>query len=638
MRKWLVLLVTLVLLFSLNVTSAAPVADNGAGRSDSPASTGSVASSRHEKILLRYAEDTWDSFVAMTDEKSGLPADRLHIDGTRSVETSTTNIGAYMWSALVAEELGFIDHEELVSRLSKTLSTLEKMERHEESGQFYNWYDHRTGEKLTEWPSTGDPLTPILSSVDNGWLATGLHLVRQSVPELSHRAGALFDSMDFSIFYNPDNNRLLFSYVPSTGEKRCCYDTLGEIRIASYIGMAKGEMPQKHYFGAWRTFPDGCKDWGWQEMRPQGFHRQYFGVDVFEGAYRYNGSRIVPNWGGSMFEALMVPLFVPEEEWAPGSWRVNHPLYVRAQIYHGMVEAGYGYWGFSPSDVPEGGYSVYGVDALGMNPDGYPSNNDNTFVDFGYEGCEGREPKPLSKPEEYTNGVVTPHAAFLALRWAPEETVKNLTRLERDFDIYTKWGFRDSVNVETGEVSDFYLALDQGMIMASIGNYLADDMLRRSFVTPQFEKRLRPPMAVEEFNVHPRACTVEGTPGDDVIHGTPGDDVICGLGGDDVIYGGGGDDVIYGDDGADRIYGMNGDDVLYGGDGEDQLFGGGGEDVLSAGPGRDVLTGDAGEDHFEGGAGSNKCRDVSAEDSANACGSTGHPKRLNPAKGGSRTP
>ncbi|MEW9032172.1 MAG: DUF3131 domain-containing protein, partial [Planifilum fimeticola] len=175
MRKWLVLLVTLVLLFSLNVTSAAPVIGDVAGRSDAAASTGPVASSRYEKILLRYAEDTWNSFVAMTDEKSGLPADRLHVDGTRSVETSTTNIGAYMWSALVAEELGFIDHEELVSRLSKTLGTLEKMERHEGSGQYYNWYDHRTGEKLTEWPSTGDPLTPILSSVDNGWLATGLH-------------------------------------------------------------------------------------------------------------------------------------------------------------------------------------------------------------------------------------------------------------------------------------------------------------------------------------------------------------------------------------------------------------------------------------------------------------------------------
>ena len=67
----------------------------------------------------------------------------------------------------------------------------------------------------------------------------------------------------------------------------------------------------------------------------------------------------------------MVPLLVPEEQWGPRSWGVNDPLYVRAQIEHGLQEAGYGYWGFSPSDNPAGGYREYGVDAIGMNADGY---------------------------------------------------------------------------------------------------------------------------------------------------------------------------------------------------------------------------------------------------------------------------
>ena len=44
--------------------------------------------------LSRYARDTWASFTAMTDDKSGLPADVLNADGSRSVQTSTTNIGA----------------------------------------------------------------------------------------------------------------------------------------------------------------------------------------------------------------------------------------------------------------------------------------------------------------------------------------------------------------------------------------------------------------------------------------------------------------------------------------------------------------------------------------------------------------
>jgi len=99
--------------------------------------------------LFRYARDTWASFDAMTDPESGLPADSLDADGTASVQTSTTNIGAYMWSTLVADQLGIISHADAVSRLSLTLSTLATMERHEPSGQFYNWYDHRTGAKLT---------------------------------------------------------------------------------------------------------------------------------------------------------------------------------------------------------------------------------------------------------------------------------------------------------------------------------------------------------------------------------------------------------------------------------------------------------------------------------------------------------
>jgi hypothetical protein len=277
--------------------------------------------------------------------------------------------------------------------------------------------------------------------VDNGWLATGLQIVRNSVPELSERSGTLYDSMDFGFYYRPEVNRILFHYAPDTGSAPCCYDTVvSESRIASYIGIAKGELPSREYFGTWRTFPNTC-DYSCQETKPVGFYRTYYGVDVFEGAYRYNGWRIVPSWGGSMFEALMPTLFVPEERWAPNSWGINHPLTARAQIHHGLEEAGYGYWGFSPANIPEGGYAAYGVDAVGMDPNGNPSNEDRTLVDHGWNdpACF-RAPQPDPAPSQYTNGVVSPHAAFLALRYAPDKTLKNLTKMECDFDgLYTPW-------------------------------------------------------------------------------------------------------------------------------------------------------------------------------------------------------
>ena len=473
--------------------------------------------------LLRYARDTWASFVAMTNPTTGLPADKLNADGTTSAETSTTNIGAYMWSAIVAERLGIISHTQLVTRLDRTLHSLETMERHSPDGQYYNWYDHNTLQKI----AFGGP--PRLSSVDNGWLATGLHVVYTSVSEVAARAQAIYDAMDMGVFHrvvypggpgaddgsgnrggatyhDQHLDRILFHIEPSTGNNPCCYDTtVSESRIATYIGIAKGELPPSTYFGSWRTFPDTC-DWSWPETKPLGVDRTYRvqgatsgRVTVFEGAYPYNGTRVVPGWGGSAFEALMPALFVPEEKWAKKSWKINHPLTVAAQIHHGLDEAQYGYWGFSPANTPEGGYNVYGVDAIGMDPGGYPSNENNTLVDHGFAGCPGRPAMPDPPPSAYTNGVVTPHAAFLGLRWAPQAVLTNLANLEADFDIYTPWGFRDSVNVDTGVVSNSYLSLDQGIIMGAIGNALRHDMLRHAFATKEVEKALKPLIGMERF-------------------------------------------------------------------------------------------------------------------------------------------
>ena len=82
------------------------------------------------------------------------------------------------------------------------------------------------------------------------------------------------------------------------------YDTIvSETRITSYLGIMTGQVPARHYFAAWRTFPATC-DWNWHEMQPVG-EPEYLGIKVYEGAYTYRGMRIVPGWGGSMFEELM---------------------------------------------------------------------------------------------------------------------------------------------------------------------------------------------------------------------------------------------------------------------------------------------------------------------------------------------
>lgn len=82
-------------------------------------------------------------------------------------------------------------------------------------------------------------------------------------------------------------------------------------------------------------------------------------------------------------------------------------------------------------------------------------------------------------------------------------------------------------------------------------------------------------------------CTIEGTPGGDVLLGTPRKDTICGFGGNDRIYA---------DEGRDRVLGGPGDDLLSGNLEPDRLFGGLGKDRLIGGQDADLCRGGGGTD------------------------------------------
>lgn len=481
-----------------------------------------LAEERPGGRFRRWAADTWRSMIAMTDERTGLTAD--NIDGgldpdSRSGYTSPTNIGGYLWSTVIAHRLGLITDRERSRRLGQTLRTLSRMVRHEPSGMFYNWYDERTGDVLTSWPGSGDKVYPFLSSVDNGWLAAALMVIIGAGPDHRREADRLLDSMNFAAFYDaearpafgtgllrggfwdgevpPDkpwvDGDYLGTGVPVHYTTNHYDTTVSETRITSYLAIARGQVPAKHYFATWRTFPAGC-DWDWQEQEPVGETRTYLGIDVFEGGYRYRGSRVVPGWGGSMFEALMPDLFVPEARWAPRSWGVNHPLTVRAHRLHGLEDADYGYWGFSPASEPGGGYREYGVDPIGLNPDGYYSDAESSNVDLGYGNC--RAPGPAAT---FGDGVVTPHAGFLALPYARVEGYRNLTKIADELGCYGPGGFYDSVAVRSGTVAQRYLALDQAMIMGSLGNLMADDVLRRAFCGKDVTAAIKPLIGLETF-------------------------------------------------------------------------------------------------------------------------------------------
>jgi hypothetical protein len=504
-----------------------PTASAAAGT----ASMTDAANAKSNSRLMRWARDTWHSLDAMTDPATGLPADNIPESlaaGDRSGYTSPTNIGGYLWSAIVARDLGIISAPECTARLTRTLKTLGTMEHHTPSGMYFNWYDPATGDTLHTWPDDGSHVEPFVSSVDSGWLGAALLVVKNTGgPTAAPLAAALFDRMRWDAFYDAGEipghpssrpGGLMHGgfYVYADGRPGGTflgthiggddvwltthhYDTIvSETRITSYLGILTGQVPGHHYYAPWRTFPASC-DWSWHEMQPVGETRTYLGIDVYEGAYTYRGMHVVPGWGGSMFEELMPAVFVPEEVWAPRSWGVNHPLFVKGQIEHGLDEAKYGYWGFSPSSNPAGGYREYGVDALGLNPEGYFSDQEKTNLDLGFGDCrKATNPNPT-----YGDGVVTPHASFLAMQHEPGEAFTNLAAIQADFDSYGRGGFFDAIAVKSGTVARRYLSLDQAMIMGAAGNVLGDNVIRRAFSTPAVRNALQPVIGIEEFGASP---------------------------------------------------------------------------------------------------------------------------------------
>ena len=180
---------------------------------------------------------------------------------------------------------------------------------------YYNWYDPATGAKLTTWPDSGDPVDPFLSTVDNGWLAAALRIVREAEPALAAQADALYHSMDFAAFFDPAGAPVFPPAPTAAGSgmpphraaasrRRCTtarapsafytchhYDTtVSESRIATYLGIANGSIPATALYGTHRTMPPGC-DWAWQEQLPTGTVRTYQGFDVWEGVYSYAACR-----------------------------------------------------------------------------------------------------------------------------------------------------------------------------------------------------------------------------------------------------------------------------------------------------------------------------------------------------------
>jgi hypothetical protein len=417
-----------------------------------------------EEFLMELARDLWGYFDNIVDRERQLPLDNIGFSEHATISpdteigdyTNITNIGLYLMCLVSAYDLGLITKEEAVKRLGLTLSSVEKLPKYNDFP--YNYYD------VTIFQET----TNFISFVDTGWLAAGIVVAKNAFPgELAPRCQRLLDSMDFSFFYDSVEGQMYHGFYanieyPSAYRYGAFYT---EPRAVSFLAIGKGDVPEEHWFMLARTFPE---HWLWQTQMPKNrVVKQCLGYPMEGGYYTYDDIKFVPSWGGSMFEALMPTLIIDERRLAPKGLGLNDKRHAEIQIKYTLEKLGYPVFGMSPSSVPGGGYSEYGVKPLGI--------------------------------KGYREGVVTPHATFLALEFAPAECVANLRKMLTLYNAYGEYGFYDAIDVKTGEVSLKYLCLDQAMCFVALNNFINDGAIRKRFHADPIAKNAEELLKAEDF-------------------------------------------------------------------------------------------------------------------------------------------
>ena len=396
-------------------------------------------------LLRKVAQKTWRFFETLAGpEDHWLPPDNLQADRDPAVahRTSPTNIGLGLLSTLAAHDLGLLTADAMVDRLEATLTTVERLEHHE--GHLLNWYDTRNLAPL---------LPRYVSTVDSGnlagaliALAEGCRQLGASRPDLAlrlsdvaRRAAALADGMNFAFLY--DRQRQLFAIgyrmADAGGPGRpdgAYYDLLAsESRLASFFAIAKGDVPQSHWFHLGRLV-----------------------VSV-------DGVPTLVSWSATMFEYLM-PLLLMRTY--PGTLLDQScRMAIRRQVRYGRER-------HVPWGVSESAYDL--TDRAG----------NYQYKEFGVPGLGLRR----GLADEL---VVAPYATALAGLLEPAKAARNLRRLTGE-GAEGALGYYDAIDYTArrpddggegaaqpgaGVVVKIHLAHHQGMTLVAIANILLGDVM-----------------------------------------------------------------------------------------------------------------------------------------------------------------
>ncbi|MBI3041255.1 MAG: glycosyl transferase [Betaproteobacteria bacterium] len=286
----------------------------------------------------------------------------------------------------------------------------------------------------------------------------------QRLATLEATARTMAGAMEFGFLLDPERKLLSIGYrVAEGGLDPSCYDLLAsEARLASFVAIAKGDVPPRHWFRLGRA------------VTPIG-----------------RGAALI-SWSGSMFEYLMPSLVMR----APAGSLLEETsrLVVRRQVNYGAT-----------LDVPWGiSESAYNVRDLELT---YQYSN------FGIPGLGLK--RGLSQ-----NAVVAPYATALAAMVDPGAAARNFARLAA-LGAGGRYGFYEALDYTPTRLPEgkdvaivrAFLAHHQGMTVVGIANALLDGKMRARFhaepVVQATELLLQERTPRDVAVAHPRAEEVE---------------------------------------------------------------------------------------------------------------------------------
>ena len=266
--------------------------------------------------------------------------------------------------------------------------------------------------------------------IDQSPAAAAALAARLASLETTARTTAL--EMGYGFLLDPDRKLLSIGYRVADGAlDPSCYDLLAsEARLASFIAIAKSDIPARHWFHLGRA------------VMPIG-----------------NGAALI-SWSGSMFEYLMPSLIMR----APAGSLLDQTsrLIVRRQIAYGTTRG-------LPWGVSESAYNARDLEFT------YQYSN------FGVPGLGLK--RGLGE-----NAVVAPYATALATMVDPAAAARNFALLA-NIGAYGRYGFYEALDYTPSRLPEdaqvaivrAFMAHHQGMTIVAIGDALLDGAMRARF-------------------------------------------------------------------------------------------------------------------------------------------------------------